>query len=507
MLSVPVKGPTFESARSQIAKAQSLADILELRLDLFAPFDPFSEGDFQQLRDLQHRSAVPFMFTLRSKRHGGAFTLSDNEQQQWLAKLATLTPAYIDIEDHLPNHFAAELHAKYPHTKIIISHHDFEKTPLNLEEVYSNMRRAPAWGVKIATMARSPLETLRLLTWAKEAISQKENVIPIAMGEHGTFGRIIAPIIGSPITYASLTEELSTAPGQLSVEILQARYHYRALNPHTAIFALLGGNVSESISDETHNAFFEIHHLDAVYVKIAIQAHLLKPFLLLAKSLPFRGFSITMPLKEVAILAMDEISPAAIAIGAVNTATLWDGHWIGSNTDGIGALNAIETFGSVKGKRTVIIGAGGAAKAIAFEAARRGALLTIVTRVQKHAELLAAKLSAQSAALSDMYACADAGYDILINATPAAMPINCACILPNTIVMDVKTKPKETEFLKCAMQKGCSIVYGYEMFLQQAIGQLELWFENRIRKEAWLASLESIIGAVMGLNDTQEKRD
>ena len=75
--------------------------------------------------------------------------------------------------------------------------------------------------------------------------------------------------------------------------------------------------------------------------------------------------------------------------------------------------------------------------------------------------------------------CVKKGYDILINCTPLPMPISCDHILPGTVVMDIKTKPIETEFLKLAMEKECRIIYGYRMFIEQAAGQFDLWFKDR----------------------------
>src|SRR5262249_16514603 len=163
---------------------------------------------------------------------------------------------------------------------------------------------------------------------------------------------------------------------------------------------------------------------------------------------------------------------------AVNTLLFEEGKIFGFNTDGIGALNAIEKEFPVKDKRIVIIGAGGAAKAIAYEAHRRGGLVTIVNRDAEKALQIAQLLPCIGKGLDYMATCAETGYDVLINCTPSPLPIASEYIIPQAIVMDIKTKPKETAFLKLAREKGCPIIYGYQMFIEQALGQFNLWFKN-----------------------------
>jgi len=483
MLCVPIKGKTLENVASDIANACEFADLIELRFDLLTDFNVHSHTDIQKLKKIFKRFSVDFIFTLRSASHGGAFALSSHEQQQWIAKLATLEPAYIDIEGHISTNFVRELTAKYQHLKIIISHHDVEKTPVNLDEIFANMSNTPAWGYKIATFAQSPLDAMRLLIWAKEktkATATPINIIPIPMGEHGSFARIIAPILGFKISYAPIQKRSETAPGQIDVDTLLSTYRYRSLNAKTAVYGLLGHPVSKSISEETHNAFFEAVDVNAIYVKIDLEPYQINAFLQLAKQLPFKGFSITMPLKGVALDALDAISSEALAIGAANTATLRDGCWFGDNTDGYGALNALESIESIEGKTVVIIGAGGAAKAIAFEASTRKAVITILNRNKKTAETLAKQISATAGDLTAMETYARSGYDVLINATPLSMPISSNHILPFRTIMDINTKPKDSQLLMCALENNCSIVYGYQMFLEQALGQFKLWLTDRL---------------------------
>jgi 3-dehydroquinate dehydratase / shikimate dehydrogenase len=145
-------------------------------------------------------------------------------------------------------------------------------------------------------------------------------------------------------------------------------------------------------------------------------------------------------------------------------------------------LSSSTAVSRIKGKRVVIIGAGGAARAIAYEACRRGASVTIVNRDAEKAHRLADKLSCFSKGLDQMHVCASEGYDLLINTTPDPMPIPSECVLSTAMVMDIKTRPIKTAFIRCALEKGCPVIYGYQMFIEQALGQFALWFENMDNK-------------------------
>ncbi len=144
----------------------------------------------------------------------------------------------------------------------------------------------------------------------------------------------------------------------------------------------------------------------------------------------------------------------------------------------------------MKDKKIVIIGAGGSAKAIAYEAIRRGAFVTLVNRDEKKALQVAKHLHCIGKGLDYMAICAETGYDILINCTPCPLPIRPENILPQTVVMDITTTPKETALLKLAIEKGCYVIYGYEMFIEQALEQFHYWFKKRFDRKKGREILE-----------------
>ncbi|HVW98816.1 MAG TPA: shikimate dehydrogenase [Candidatus Babeliaceae bacterium] len=347
-----------------------------------------------------------------------------------------------------------------PEGKYIASYHDFDKTP-DLENVLASLQKAypQAHFYKIATMAHSTLDSLCML----EFLKRHPHIIGLCMGELGTVTRICSPIFQVPLTYAPLDDGNRTAPGQLLVDHLCQTYHFKSLNPSTHIYGLIGDPVHRSIGHLFHNDLFRTQKRNAVYVKMVVKPHELSDFFQLVKKLPFYGLSVTAPLKEAVIPFVDVLNPKARAIGAVNTLAFREGKTYGYNTDGDAALDVL---GKVKGKKIVILGAGGAAKALIYTALQRKAEVTIVNRTLEKAKRLAEQFGCN---WNEKFP----PYDILINTTSASMPLDATEIIPGKTVMDIALY--ETEFLKVARTKRCQVLDGFPMFFQQALAQQTIW--------------------------------
>lgn len=407
---------------------------LELRLDLFETID------FEELKKFLQTKREAVMFTARSG------------EKELIWRLLELKPEYFDLE--WDRSFAKEAIEAFPDTKFVISYHNFIETPTDLEGVYRAMIVKGAFGYKIGAMARSSNDALRLLAFCRKY----PNLSGIPMGEKGAFGRILGPILGNPIGFAKCGTE--TGPGQLSQEELFTIYRYPLLSKTTKIYGLIGDPVEKSFGHIYHNKVFERMGIDAVYVKISVKKEELDEFIALAKEIGIRGLSVTIPLKEEAVRFIDNKAP----MGAVNTLLFESERILGANTDGVGALDALEEKIGVRQKKLVVAGAGGTARAVAFEAKQRGAEVFMYNRTHEKAMRAANEL--------ECAACENepTDYDAIVNCTPSELPF-----VPKAIAMDVNYFPKETAFLKIASEKGYPIVYGEEMFLNQAARQTIFW--------------------------------
>lgn len=429
---------------------------IELRLDLFPTID------LNEIADLLKNVKCPVMVTLRSLAHGGKYRGSESERETLIGELLRLEPDFFDVEYDMGKEFISKIIKDFPGTKFIVSCHQLQETPSDLEKMYQEMENEGAYCYKIAAYARSSNDALRMLLFAK----CHSNVSVICMGERGQFARVLGKVAGNLIDYAALDAASQTGSGQLTMTEMLDTYHYHSLNGETKVFGLIGDPVEKSPGHHFHNALFKAQNRNAVYVKMTVKQEELSEFIDLSKRFGIHGLSVTIPLKEKILPYLNEVEQP---IGAVNTLLFREGKILGINTDGKGCLDAIEEKLSVRDKRVVLLGAGGTARSIAFEAKARGAKVAILNRTFERAENVAFELNCE--AIKEI---PDA-YDILINCSPEPMPVDPEKILPYILVMDVVYDPEETKFLKQALEKQCRIVYGKEMFLNQAQRQNAVW--------------------------------
>ncbi len=433
----------------EIEKIAPLVDLVELRLDHF---------------DVLKKPPHPCIYTLRKKSQGGGRVIEEGDRLAKIEKYLEQNPEYVDLESDTDPKWIEKMAKRFPSVKWIGSLHDFEKTPEDLERLLEGMKNPHFSLYKIALQANSTSDMLRLMLFAQKA---KAPLAVMSMGEYGEASRVIAPIVGSVLNYTGLQDDPHLH--RYGVNTLLGIFHYRRLNPNTLIYALIGDPVEKSPGPLFHNAHFK---RDAVYVKMRVESSDLLDVLTLMGQLPFGGLSVTRPLKECIYTQMDELSPIARAIGAINTVTFKGGRRIGTNTDAPGALNALEKHIQTQGKQLALLGAGGTARAIACEAKRRGADVFIFNRTLARAKTLAKELGCRGYSLEDL---SQISYDILINTIPPVHSDWMPPLYPEKVVMDVIYTPKETPLLKEAKKRGCQCVYGEEMFIEQALLQQIEW--------------------------------
>jgi len=208
------------------------------------------------------------------------------------------------------------------------------------------------------------------------------------------------------------------------------------------------------------------------------------------RALGIRGLGVSMPYKQEILALVDALDPLAERIGAVNTVVNEDGALRGYNTDCVGAVRALEEAREVKDARVLVLGAGGAGRAVVFGLADRGASVVVANRSFDRAEALAAEAGARAVKLEDAWNSKGA-FDVIVNATSMGMrevseesPVPEEAIEPGMVVMDIVYKPIETALVRKAEAQGAKVVHGGRMLLHQAARQFELYTGERAPLEA-----------------------
>ena len=249
------------------------------------------------------------------------------------------------------------------------------------------------------------------------------------------------------------------------------------INGQTKIFGILGRPVAHSLSPAMHNAAFRHLGINAVYVAFPVTD--LAQAVSGLRALGIGGVSVTIPFKEEIIPCLDELDPQAAAIGAVNTVVNRDGHLTGYNTDWLGAMTALTAKISLKGQHVLILGAGGASRAIAYGIIQAGGRVSLTDLDAARAAALGQDLGAQAIPLEALDRC-DAA--ILVNATPVGMTpdVDGIAINPDLlgrfqVVMDIVYQPLTTRLLREARARGAATIDGLQMLIHQGAAQFELW--------------------------------
>ncbi|MCA9633241.1 MAG: shikimate dehydrogenase [Myxococcales bacterium] len=233
-----------------------------------------------------------------------------------------------------------------------------------------------------------------------------------------------------------------------------------------------------------HEAGYRALGLDYRYVPFSLEERALGDALKGMRALGIRGFGISMPFKIAILSLLDDIDPLALTIGAVNTVVNDAGRLTGHNTDAAGAVRALEEIGSVEERRVLVIGAGGAARAVVYGLWKAGAQVLVVNRNQRRAEALVEEIrgaglgGATAITLEDALASRP---EFVVNATSVGMqgnpgePIPAETLSRDCVVMDIVYKPLVTPWLERCRRRGNTVIHGGRMLLHQAARQFELY--------------------------------
>jgi 3-dehydroquinate dehydratase/shikimate dehydrogenase len=448
----------------------------ELRLDhLWQHEDHINLAALERLCKGKDR---PIIATFRPAREGGKYQGQEDKRLAVLRHAANLGADFVDIElDSV-----AALGSLPGTTRRIVSYHNFEGTPPNIEEICLRARALGADVTKIAVRATDCADTLPILNLLRKHARQAPT-IALSMGEEGMPTRVLSAKLGAFLTYACISKKAAAAEGQVPYNEMDEMYRFRRIGPQTPVYGVVANPVCHSMSPAIHNAAFAALGMDAVYLpfKVTDCARFLAGY----EAYDLRGLSVTIPHKETMVRLMDEVDEVTRRIGALNTVAIRGGRRCGSNTDVAAAIESLESAAQraglvpLKARTVMLLGAGGAARAIAYGLAGRVGRLIIANRTVSRGEKLATELGATACGLDEI---ARFKADILVNTTSVGMhpnvnetPVPAAQLRKGMVVFDAVYNPIETRLLHEAKEAGCVTASGFDWFVAQAAAQFETW--------------------------------
>ena len=458
-------------AELRAARDAAVADMVELRLDGVVDLDV--AGALEGRRK-------PVVVTCRPQWEGGRFSGSEEERHRILADAASHGAEFIDVEwaalhgIHQPGF--GDIVESAP-ARVVVSSHDFDGVPIDLEARARDMRTYGAAVIKVAVMPRALRETLPLLTIARDG-----DAVVVGMGDAGVPTRLLAARYGSRWSYAGN----GVAPGQIAAERMLSQFRFRDIGPATRIFGVVSSTAMHSFSPVMHNAALAAAGLDAVYVPL--QTTEFGDFDEFARTLGVEGVSVTIPFKGDALRAASSADDLTRQVGAANTLRKTATGWEATNTDVAGFLAPLEqAFGSrLAGSHASVIGGGGSARAVVVALLSRGVRVTVHTRRREQAESVteALQVNPAEAALHKPELGEwpiKGGWDLLVNCTPLGSPtMREESPLPGgpfggRLVYDLTYGAGESRLIREARAAGCRTLDGLPMLIAQAERQFEWW--------------------------------
>ncbi|CAA0834793.1 Bifunctional 3-dehydroquinate dehydratase/shikimate dehydrogenase- chloroplastic [Striga hermonthica] len=487
LICAPLMADTVDQVVELMHQAESKgADIVEIRLDHLKSFNPRVD-----IEKLIKACPLPTLFTYRPIWEGGQYDGDENSRFNALKLAMELGADHIDIELKAAHEFNSFLRGNKPEKcKVIVSSHNYDNTP-SAEELGNLVARIQAAGADIVKFATTATDITDVARVFQITVHSQIPIIAMVMGERGLISRILCPKFGGYLTFGTLEPGKVSAPGQPTIQELVDLFNFRLIDSHTKVFGIIGKPVYHSKSPKLYNTAFKKHGFNGVFVHLLVDD--VQRFFETYSSPDFTGFSCTIPHKEVALTCCDEVDPVAKSIGAVNCIIRRpnDGKLFGCNTDYIGAISAIEsglqashgasgTGSPLAGKLFIVIGAGGAGKALAYGAKEKGSRVVIANRTYDRARELADLVGGQALSLADLSSFHPEKGMILANTTSIGMqprvdetPVPKEALGSYELVFDAVYTPKITRLLREADEMGAKIVTGVEMFIGQAYEQYE----------------------------------
>jgi 3-dehydroquinate dehydratase / shikimate dehydrogenase len=494
-----VAAPEAMSMRKQLALALRETRTVELRLDWLS-------DDREIARFLSYlmlnRPRATLIATCRRREAGGRYSGAIAKQLIHLSDALKAGCAWYDLEIETLRKCPLELvEVLLGDGRQLTSAHFFKRMPANLERVARELRRGGSDVIKIAAQCASLKDARRLLGFAQK----QRRIVAIPMGEIALPARLLSLRHKDGFAYAPV--ENATAPGQTSLGEMKNVYRANRIDARTPVYGVIGDPVGHSLSPAMQNAAFVARRMNAVYLPFLVRD--LKDFLDSIGPLGIRGFSVTLPYKERILRELDDCDPLAARIGAANTVVVRGGGKLyGYNTDYVGVLRSLEKRLPLAGSRVLILGAGGAARAVAFALAQAGSTVCVCARRAERAKSLARSVGGEAVVRTRL---PREFFDAIVNATPVGMhpavsnsplgarELNCR------LVFDTIYRPRQTKLLRLAEMRGIETVSGVEMFVAQGAAQWEIWTGERAPVDVMRRAVVQSLGREEGTSSGRIK--
>ncbi len=261
----------------------------------------------------------------------------------------------------------------------------------------------------------------------------------------------------------------------------------------TKRYGIIGYPLSFTLSPKMHNRAFSHLGIDALYETFRVKD--VREAIKLIKETPLLGVSVTMPYKESVMEFLDEIDEVAQKIGAVNTILNHEGRLYGFNTDWIGVVRALKEVTPLEGKRVLVLGAGGGARAACYAFKKEGAIIGISSRTFEKTQKLAFSFDGEAIEWEKRHKW---DCEVVINATPLLneMPFPKESIKEGMVLMDMVYNPPITPFLEKGRKKGAKVVSGLRMLLFQGVKQFEIWLDMKAPEEVMWEALKEVTSSL-----------
>jgi 3-dehydroquinate dehydratase/shikimate dehydrogenase len=493
--------------------------MVEVRLDYL---QDHSESTIRPLMSALDDFPGEVIATCRMSAEGGLWDGDESQRVSLMESVGLAGADYIDFELDAWQR-SANIRQKIglvcedgtttdrPRRKLILSKHDFERTPTNLATIFAGLQNEPAQAVKLACKANRITDAVRMLEALRTACNRSSTlplarggqggVIALSMGEAGVLTRVLAGKVGGLLTFASLETGKESAPGQLTLEQMRTLYRWDSLRADTKVYGVIGCPVAHSMSPAIMNASFGETGYNGIYLPMRVEpayeefasfvgACIARPWLDLS------GCSVTIPHKENLLRFVGErggeVEPLADRIGAANTLCITpgsredgsDAQVAAFNTDYRGAMDALlagltNTGHDLRDAAVAVLGAGGAGRAIVAGLIDAGARVTIYNRTADRAKQLADEFGAIARPWEQRDRLQA---DVVVNCTSIGMwpnvessPLPEETLRANMVVFDTIYNPVETHLLCEARARGCRLIDGVAMFVGQAAAQFQRW--------------------------------